>query len=102
MGSPDYLKVNFESVEGAARAIQNAMVNMEQELVSMANKLRPMVETWSFEAQQAYVANQEQWQKKAELLNQTGIELANQIIKAKNIMWDTEQAAVALQRSFSV
>jgi WXG100 family type VII secretion target len=102
MPNADLLRVHFESLEDGARAMHAAMVSMEAKLVDMANRLQPMVETWNGDAQAAYYENQEQWKKAASDLNDIGMMFSQKVIASRNIMWDTEMAAVALQRSYNV
>jgi len=102
MTSADFMRVRFESLEDGARAMHSAMVSMEATLVDMANRLQPMVDTWQGDAQAAYYENQAAWKQAASELNDIGMMFSQKVIAARNIMWDTEAAALALQRGYSV
>ncbi|GAB3154682.1 hypothetical protein GCM10027290_49480 [Micromonospora sonneratiae] len=102
MSGSDFMRVHFDSLEEGAKAMHAAMEAMEADLVEMANRLQPMVDTWQGEAQVVYYDNQTAWKQAASELNDIGMMFSQKVIASRNIMWDAEAAAILSQRQYSV
>ncbi|WP_067494608.1 WXG100 family type VII secretion target [Actinoplanes sp. TFC3] len=55
------LKVNFGTLATAGADIQRAVSEMEQKLADLDSFAKPLVDTWSGDAQSAYAARQLKW-----------------------------------------
>lgn len=59
------IRVNFGQLSQAANDLQQTSKQIENELNELEQFLKPLVATWEGEAQQAYQAAQDEWDKAA-------------------------------------
>lgn len=60
------IKVNFGQLSQAAHDLESTAKKIESELHELEQFLKPLVSTWEGEAQQAYQAAQDEWDKAAQ------------------------------------
>jgi WXG100 family type VII secretion target len=61
-----YLHINFPALEQAAVDIYTTMNRLDSGLETLATSLRPMVDTWDGDAQQAFQERQQKWTSAAD------------------------------------
>jgi len=59
----DALLVNFIALQEASAHIQTAIGALESQLAQLEKDAAPLVETWSGDAKDAYLARQAQWRQ---------------------------------------
>jgi len=63
-----FLHTNFAALEQAAYDISSTMTRLDNGLEELAGTLRPMVDTWDGDAQQAFKERQKKWTQAADAI----------------------------------
>jgi WXG100 family type VII secretion target len=87
--------VTFGELESARSSIQTTWANINREMEDLKRYLRPMVETWTGDASNAYQAHQAKWDRSVADLNQ----VLNQIGIALGTSNENYQASEAANRA---
>jgi early secretory antigenic target protein ESAT-6 len=70
MSNPGEIHVNFGALEAGQAGINKTYGSLQATLDQLESDLKPMIETWSGDAQQAYLVNKQQWDQGAAALAQ--------------------------------
>jgi early secretory antigenic target protein ESAT-6 len=62
--------VNFEALQTGQAGIQKTYTSLQATLDQLETDLKPMIETWTGAAQEAYLTNKQQWDQGAASLAQ--------------------------------
>jgi 6 kDa early secretory antigenic target len=87
------LLVNFGSLETAGGNIQAAVNKLTADLDELKARARPLVDTWSGDAQAAYQVRQETWTRAADDLKAILQSIQTAVEDAKVNYHDTEKRA---------
>ncbi|GAB2650352.1 WXG100 family type VII secretion target [Saccharopolyspora gloriosae] len=85
------IRVDFGQLSQAADDLGGAATKIQAELDELENMLKPLVASWEGQAQEAYRAAQDEWDKAA----QNMIEIAAKMGMAVNAANDSYQAGEA-------
>jgi WXG100 family type VII secretion target len=64
------IAVSFESLQAGQAGIQKTYTALQATLDQLETDLKPMIETWTGAAQEAYLVNKQQWDQGAAALAQ--------------------------------
>ena len=91
----DTIRYDFASIEASRMDIAQAASRLNTALSDLKAYLAPMVSTWEGEAADAYQAQQQQWDRAQEALNQVLDRIGVIVGQGNDAMNDTNRRAAA-------
>ncbi|MFD9629560.1 WXG100 family type VII secretion target [Streptomyces violascens] len=80
--SGDVLGVHYGSLEQAAEAIKNQAGKLQQDLDDINNLVKRAAHNWSGQAHEAFATKQRDWDKTAEGIQSSLMQIANAVAEA--------------------
>src|SRR5262245_10899511 len=94
-GSGDEIVVKFAALHKAADDIGTSVRTMNSQLDGLKSSIAPMVSAWGGQAQAAYLARQQEWEKAAQDITNLLTQVQGAVTKSADIMAAREKANAA-------
>ena len=87
------IKVQFESLASGEQGIRNNYAKLTATLDQLESDLQPMINSWSGQAQESYMACKKQWDEAAQALSQVLNNIGQAVGQANQNYQSAENAA---------